>query len=526
MRKPVRVPVLALLLTVALIVGTLPMAFAEPAERVLIEYMPGKGAMVRSTVQAGGGQVHYEFDRINTMAVSVTERWANRLAKDPNVVMVEPDPLRYLNADPPDGDVSTQVVPWGIDAVQAPRVWAKGYEGEGVTVCVIDTGLYVEHEDLIGLPFIDGSSQVDDEWDFDGYGHGTHCTGTIGAVDNEVGVIGVSPGKVNIYMVKIFDNAGEWVSKAHASDLIAAAYTCADNGADIISMSLSGTNKSGKERMAFDDLYAQGILSVGAASNDGIEELHYPASYDSVISVAAIDSTYTVADFSQFNEPVELAAPGVGVLSTIPWLPNSFLFVGEEEYKGQPMEFAPYGTATGELADGGRCLPTDAPGDWTGQVVLCERGDVSFADKVTTVMNNGGVAAVIYNNAPDLFSGTLGEEGDWIVAISLSQEDGQAALAYVGDEATVQNAEAILGNGYEAWNGTSMATPHVSGVAALLWSANPDWTNVQIREAMAMTAMDLGDPGRDVHYGYGLVQAYDALQYLQKSGKGPKGPKK
>ena len=110
-------------------------------------------------------------------------------------------------------------------------------------------------------------------------------------------------------------------------------------------------------------------------------------------------------------------------------------------------------------------------------------------------MNSGGVAAVIYNNAPDLFSGTLGKEGDWIVAISLSQEDGLAALAYVGQEATVQSAEAIPGSGYEAWGGTSMATPHVSGVAALLWSANPEWTNVQIREAMVMTAMDLGDPG-------------------------------
>ena len=126
MRKSVRLPVLALLLVVALMVGTLPMSFAEPAERVLIEYMPGKGAMVRSTVQAGGGQVHYEFDRINTMAVSVTERWANRLAKDPNVVMVESDPLRYLNADPADSDVTTQVVPWGIDAVQAPRCVGQG----------------------------------------------------------------------------------------------------------------------------------------------------------------------------------------------------------------------------------------------------------------------------------------------------------------------------------------------------------------------------------------------------------------
>ena len=83
------------------------------------------------------------------------------------------------------------------------------------------------------------------------------------------------------------------------------------------------------------------------------------------------------------------------------------------------------------------------------------------------------------------------------------------------------------GSGYEAWGGTSMATPHVSGVAALLWSANPKWTNVQIREAMAMTAMDLGDDGWDPHYGYGLVQALDALEYLQglTPGQGPKGPK-
>jgi len=59
-----------------------------------------------------------------------------------------------------------------------------------------------------------------------------------------------------------------------------------------------------------------------------------------------------------------------------------------------------------------------------------------------------------------------------------------------------------------------MATPHVSGVAALIWSANPSWTNVQIREAMAATAMDLGEAGRDVYFGYGLVQAKDALNYL------------
>ena len=146
--------------------------------------------------------------------------------------------------------------------------------------------------------------------------------------------------------------------------------------------------------------------------------------------------------------------------------------------------------------------------------------------KSRTVTSGGGIAAVIYNNEPGLFSGTLGKKGDYIVALSISQEDGQAALAFVGQEATVQSSESVPGSSYEAWGGTSMATPHVSGVAALLWSANSKWTNVQIREAMNMTAMDLGDEGWDPYYGYGLVQAYDALQYLEnlKPGKGPKGP--
>jgi len=484
-------------------------------ERVFIEYKPGQGALVRNKVLGTGGQVYFEFDRIHTVAASVTERGANRLAKDPNVVLVEPDPVRYPDAVPSEG----QVVPYGIEYVQAPQAWAAGATGEGVKVCIIDTGYGAHHEDLQGLS-VEGYSQVDDQWDFDGYGHGTHVAGTITAVDNDLGVIGVSPGLVDLFIVKIFDNAGEWVPQARASNLMAAAEMCADNGAKIISMSLGGSSKSRPERLTFDALYEQGVLSIAAAGNGGDDKDHYPASYASVVSVAAIDSSYTVADFSQFSDQTELAAPGVGVLSTVSYVPNSFLFVGEQAYPGLPMEYSPYGTATGPLADGGRCL---ASGDWGGMVVLCERGDISFYDKVMSVQNGGGVAAVIYNNEPDLFSGTLGKKGDYIVALSVSQADGQAALAYVGQEATVQSSENVPGSGYEAWNGTSMATPHVSGVAALLWSVNPGWTNAQIREAMVATAMDLGDEGWDAHYGYGLVQAYDALQYL-RPGEGPKKP--
>ena len=512
-------PVLGLLLVVVLIAGSMPIAFAEPAERVFVEYLPGKGAMVRNAVLAAGGQVHFEFDSINTLAVSVSGRWANRLAKAPNVVLVEQDPVRYLDADP----FAEQVVPYGIDYVQAPQVWEAGYKGDGVKVCIIDTGYGAHHEDLQGIT-VDGYSQVDDNWAFDGYGHGTHVAGTINAVDNDLGVIGVSPGQVEFFIVKIFDDAGEWVPQARASNLMAAAQVCADNGAKIISMSLGGSSKALPEKKTFDALFEQGVLSVAAAGNQADDKDHFPASYDSVVSVGAIDANYEVADFSNFNDGTELAAPGVSVLSTVPYVPNSFLFVDDQAYPGLPMEYSPYGTATGPLADGGRCL---AQGDWDGKVVLCERGDASFYDKVMNVQNSGGVAAVIYNNEPGLFSGTLGKKGDYILALTISQADGQAALAYLGQEATAQSSESVTGSGYEAWGGTSMATPHVSGVAALLWSANPKWTNVQIREAMAMTAMDLGDEGWDQYYGYGLVQAFDALEYLPglTPGKGPKGPK-
>jgi subtilisin family serine protease len=253
--------------------------------------------------------------------------------------------------------------------VQAPQAWEANATGAGVTVCIIDTGFGIHHEDLQGLS-VEGYSQVDDNWAFDGYGHGTHVAGTITAVDNDLGVIGVSPGLVDLFIVKIFDDAGEWVPQARASNLMAAAQMCADNGAKIINMSLGGSSKALPEQKTFDALYKQGVLSVAAAGNGGDDKDHYPASYESVVSVAAIDSTYTVADFSQFNNQTEVSAPGVGVLSTVPYVPNSFLFVDGEAYPALAMEYSPYGTAAGPLADGGRCLAT---GEWEGQVVLCER---------------------------------------------------------------------------------------------------------------------------------------------------------
>lgn len=504
-------------------------AFAVAKTRVFVEFKPGSRAAVKTALRGAKAEFHYTFKELKSFVVTVPVTALKGLSKNPNILSIEVDPVREIvpaakkTVKPGEIPYALSEVPYGVDMVQARDVWDPDYDldvnnnvptGEGVTVCIIDTGYYQGHEDLKDA--IGGFSQVDDDWSRDGYGHGTHVAGTISAIPNGFGVVGVTPGTVDLYIVKIFDDLGAWVTKAHASDLVAAAFQCQEGGADVISMSLSGTQKSCKEERAFNKLYDEGVLSIAAAANDGIEEYHYPASYDSVVSVAALDSDMVVADFSQFNDQVELAAPGVDVLSTIPYTSEAYVAVEGVNYTALPMEFAPTGSVTGVLADGGLCLATDPVADWSGKVVLCQRGSVSFAEKVTKVMDSGGVAAIVYNNVDGPFSGTLGEAGEWILAVSISGEDGQYLAAnkigYLAEVTSIFNWPA---SGYEAWSGTSMATPHVSAVAALIWSAHPSWTNEQIREAMDATALDLGEPGRDVHYGFGLVQAFDALTYLK-----------
>ena len=137
-----------------------------------------------------------------------------------------------------------------------------------------------------------------------------------------------------------------------------------------------------------------------------------------MISVGALDANLQVADFSQFNSQVEIAAPGVAVLSTIPYLSINELAVDGGIISGYHITNSPYGNASGPLVDGGRCLST---GNWTDAIVLCERGDADFYDKVINVQNSGGMTAIIYNNEPGIFLGTLGDKNSSIIpAISIS----------------------------------------------------------------------------------------------------------
>ncbi len=487
---------------------------AQPdMERVWIKFHDGQRASVGNALRSAGAEVHHNFENLNAFAVSVPVTALDGLSRNPNIEYIEPDVQRFPMA---------QVVPYGIDMVQARDVWdvnrdgivdAGAPTGSNVLICVIDSGLRTAHEDFASVNVVGGHPAG---WNDDSCGHGTHVAGTINAANNNKGVVGVSPGGASLYIVQVFNGAScGW---SYSSDLVNAANVCAQQGANIISMSLGGSRSVRSEQNAFASLESQGILSIAAAGNDGSTRKSYPASYPSVVSVAAIDANKNVAGFSQKNDAVELAAPGVSVLSTVPWTGASFT-VSNNSFAVSVMEGSAATSRSGALVNGGRCTGGHS---WpTGVVALCERGDISFADKVNNAYAGGARAVVIYNNEPGAFAGTLGGSGpSGVPVVSMAREDGLALVAgSLGATATV-NTDSQPGSGYEAWDGTSMATPHVSGVAALVWGAVPGATNTQIREALAITAQDLGASGRDTSYGWGLVQAAAAIAHLNGGGGG------
>ena len=479
--------------------------------RYIVQFAPGAAGQGVAAVQAMGGEIKVDLTNrsVNAIAVEIPGQAVNALQNNPNIAKIEPDPRRYPMAD---------TVPYGIDMVQATQV-SDEFAGDQ-KICVIDSGYYIDHTDLQSNNVTASSDSGSGDPFIDPCGHGTHVTGTISALANGGGVLGVLPSaNVALHIVKVFgdDNwSGGACGWSYSSSLINAAYECADAGANVINMSLGGGTASSTAEQGFQDLFNQGVLSVAAAGNSGNTSYSYPASYDAVISVAAIDSNKELASFSQRNDQVELSAPGVGVLSTTPFVDAQVTV--DKDYIVSAMDGSASTSATGGLVDGGLCTSS---GSWNGKVVLCERGEVSFGDKVSNAEGGGAVGTIIYNNEPGGFGGTLSCSGpSWATcssgpAVTMSQEDGQHLVAsQLGASAFVTTEEVVPADGYAAWNGTSMASPHVAAVAALVWSYAPDATPTEIRNALAASAEDLGTAGRNNEFGYGLVQARAALDYL------------
>jgi len=206
---------------------------------------------------------------------------------------------------------------WGLWTINAPTAWASS-TGTGVVVAVIDSGSG-PHPDLDAnlLPGTDlrAGSGIPDGADVGSIGHGTHVAGTIAAVaGNGIGVAGVAPG-ARILPLRILGADGTGTTR----DLAAAITAAVASGARIINLSLGSLNEDVRVTMAIADATARNVLVVAAAGNDGpAGSPKWPAVFDLTLAVTALDRDGNPATSGQRGPYIDLGAPGVGILSTVP----------------------------------------------------------------------------------------------------------------------------------------------------------------------------------------------------------------
>ena len=411
-------------------------------------------------------------------------------------------------------DVATTYLENSVPYLGADTLLEMGYSGDGVTVGVIDTGVNPWHPDLHvfgqdgqlrGTNFVSpGSAPSDVD------GHGTQVAGIIAASG---GITGVAPNAV-IYSYKV-SHDGNSVS----SDLIVQAIRQAvSDDIDIINISL-GVNKTNRHiDAAINDATEAGVLVVVAAGNDG--------PVPGTIGSPGINPNAITVGASHNNLLSSLVAT---------------LKVNDRFFEAIPMmdtAYPPNAVST-EMAYGGYGRPGDfEPEHIHDKIVLVERGSdiegemVFFSDKEIATASAGAKALLVYNNVEGMFLGELQHEftedsyTPSIPTVSLSREDGQSILEMIGDGAVAtlhifQNPDTVAyfssrgpsspfylkpdivapgvlinstsHNGYSYVSGTSFATPHVTGAAALLLEKNPSLTPLEIKSILVTTA----DPASD-----------------------------
>jgi thermitase len=409
MAHALKIALLTALSALVMAVAAAPASALAPYDddTVLVKYRPGVSALQRISLadRVGLGPQIGAISAIDTRVMRVSEDPAAvsaRLERSPLVAYAEPNFKMSIAATPNDplfddlwGLHNTGQTGGTADAdIDAPEGWGAAGLGTfpatgGAKVGIVDTGIQLNHPDLSGkVASADcggrgfGGSIVTGKCN-DGNGHGTHVSGTIAAkANNNQGVAGVSFNSP-LAMCRALNRVGVGSTNTVANCII----WLHDRGAEVISMSLGGGDSSTLKAAvdyAWDGGSASGSVIVAAAGNNGNSTLSYPAAYGNVVSVAATDDEDKRASFSNANSDVEIAAPGVDILST-----------------------------------------------WKG-------------------------------------------------------------------------------SGYMTISGTSMATPHVAGVAALIRDRYPTSTASQIVSKLRAAVDDLGAAGRDNLYGFGRVNLYKA----------------
>ncbi|WP_156289574.1 S8 family peptidase [Oceanobacillus salinisoli] len=274
----------------------------------------------KQSILEHSSEVEYQFQHLSAMSVLIDKNRASELYDNPNISYIIENQVMELSV----GDQITEVPVmedvhetehWNIDLIGTEKAWLEGATGKGVKIAIIDTGISPHSE----LTIEDGISTVEytDEW-MDDNGHGTHVAGVIAGKRDDHGVVGVAP-DASLYAVKALDENGE----GNLDDVLEAIDWAIENEMDMINLSLGTEVESPLLEEIVNKAYETGILIVGASGNSSnTNSVMYPAKYESVIGVSAVDARLKLASFSSTGREVEFSGPGLNIFST--YLNNSY----------------------------------------------------------------------------------------------------------------------------------------------------------------------------------------------------------
>ncbi len=491
---------------------TAPAAF-HPS-RVIVRFEPfaDRAALGPSLQAAGVREVARTIDLVPGVAVLRTTgdnaaEVVAALNNTPGVQYAELDGVHHVDA---------QSTGYGVLFIGAPTVWSTyGNAGTGVKLAVLDSGLDTGHPDLpapvaissfVTNPVVEGPEDLED--------HGSHVSGIAVAVDNDIGIVGVAH-QAQLITAKVIANSGS----GFTSDIIAGLDWAVAQGARAVNMSFSGTAFSQAFADSVAAAHAAGTLPVCTMGNTGVEQIRYPAAYPFAMPVANVDGFGMISNSSTSGSHCSVAAPGVSIPSTVPLIAWKSNFVGSDR-----ASLKITGSTTRTVSApayfcgfGGNAI--DFPPQVSGNIAHIRRGgSFSFATKITNAFNAGAIGVVISNNVAGLNQASMGAASSTIPAITVSQADGDLLQANNGSVVTISQFN--NGHDYANFSGTSMAAPHVTAAAALLFSnfipaaPLPALGPSTVRWVLEDTAIEAGDIGFDKRYGWGIINVVGAAGYL------------
>ena len=532
---------------------------------------------------------------LNGLAATVKADELDKLLEIKGVTLVEPDAEVHASenkltkakgkagsAIKEKGQVSP-TMDTSIPFLGIEPLWEEGFEGQGIKVAVIDTGIDKDHPDFAGIykggkNFVphtgsdyareradDDASETspldrpDNRPEFNANGssfytsHGTHVAGTIAAIGaNEYGIKGIAP-KVDLYAYRVLGAYGS----GSTSGVIAAIEESVIQDMDVINLSLGGgsNTETDASSYAINNAMLAGTISVIATGNSGPNRgtMGTPSTAPFGIAVGNTTNPETMYDIEVSVEAGDYnLSKQLNLMSTTYGVDLDTQLAGEFDLIAIP--------GAGEVADFDGI-------DVEGKVALIARGDIAFVDKISNARANGAVATLIHNfaggtNAPDISDVFLGDDFAFLPTVDMSQTDGDAIRAALensdgkvsfsnvkstttdGDEVNDSSSrgpsvpnfdikpdvsapgtnimstipmyqadfpDATYEEAFTRKTGTSMATPHVAGIAVLVKQANPDWNAFDVKVALSNTAKVLDTEKYDVMaQGSGRVQAHAA----------------